>query len=156
NVILTARQAAEMYGKSRIEVIPTHSPAEGYFALANLDVSLPVDELVPALNEAIGETVTGSVSRAIRDSAAGATGDYLGLSGKEILCGSPERLQALLELARKLDAGSHDIAIVFQGADVPADEAAAAVDALTREFPRTETTLIEGGQPVYDYILLLC
>ena len=156
NIILTARQAAEMYGKSRIEVIPTHSPAEGYFALANLDVSLPVDELVPALNEAIGETVTGSVSRAIRDSAAGATGDYLGLSGKEILCGSPERLQALRELARKLDAGSHDIAIVFQGADVPADEAAAAVDALTREFPRTETTLIEGGQPVYDYILLLC
>ena len=156
NIILTARQAAEMYGKSHIEVIPTHSPAEGYFALANLDVSLPVDELVPALNEAIGETVTGSVSRAIRDSAAGATGDYLGLSGKEILCGSPERLQALLELARKLDAGSHDIAIIFQGADVPADEAAAAVDALTREFPRTETTLIEGGQPVYDYILLLC
>ena len=156
NIILTARQAAEMYDKARVEVIPTHSPAEGYFALANLDVSLPVDEIVEGLNEAVRDTVTGSISRAIRDSAAGATGDYLGLSGKDILCGSPDRAQALRELAEKLDAGSHDLLILFQGADVPAEEAAAALDALTRAYPRTETTLIEGGQPIYDYLLLLC
>ncbi|MBO4536063.1 MAG: hypothetical protein J5702_02530, partial [Bacteroidales bacterium] len=62
----------------------------------------------------------------------------------------------LRELAEKLDAGSHDLLILFQGADVPTEEAAAALDALTRAYPRTETTLIEGGQPIYDYLLLLC
>jgi len=156
NILLTARQAAGMYDKSRIEVIPTHSPAEGYFALANLDVSLPADEIRTALVEALRDTVTGSVSRAIRDCEAGVAGDFLGIGEKAILCGSPDRTEALLEMARKLDAGSHDIALLFQGESVSAEEAATAQDALTREFPRTEITLIEGGQPIYDYILLLC
>ena len=96
------------------------------------------------------------MSRAIRDSEAGHTGDYLGLSGKDILCGSPDRRQALLALAWKLDAGRYDIAVLISGADTPSDEAAASLEALTAAFPRTEITLIEGGQPVYDYILLLC
>ena len=156
NIILTARQAAELYDKARVEVIPTHNAGEGYYALASLDSSLGVDELVPALTEAVAGTVSGAVSRAIRESASGHTGDYLGLSGKDILCGSPDRQEALLGLARKLDAGNRDIAVLFAGADVPADEAQAAADALTAAFPRTEITLVEGGQPVYDYILLLC
>ena len=156
NIILTARQAAAIYQKSRIEVLPTHNPAEGYFALANLDTSLPAEELVPALEAALADTVTGAVSRAIRESAAGAAGDYLGLDGKDILCSSPDRTEALLALARKLGAGNRDLAVFFSGADVPAAEAQAAAEALRSAFPRTETTLIEGGQPVYDYLLLLC
>ena len=156
NIVLTARQAAGLYRKSEVTVIPTHSLGEGYFALANLDTSLPADEIVSALDEVLSETVTGQVSRAIRESGAGAAGDYLGISGKEILCGAPVRQDALMEMARKLDAGQHDIAVLFQGADVPAVEAAAAVEAFSAAFPRTETTLIEGGQPIYDYILLLC
>ena len=74
----------------------------------------------------------------------------------DVLLGEGTLLGHELALAQKLDAGSHDIAVLFQGADVPDAEAAQAVDALAAAFPRTETTLIEGGQPVYDYILLLC
>ena len=156
NILLTARQAAAMYDKCRIEVLPTRSIGEGYFALASLDTDETVDEIVPALTEALQETVTGLVSRAIRDSEAGHTGDYLGFSDKEMLCGSPDRGETLLALARKLDAGSHDIAVLFAGADTPSDEADRTVRTLTAEWPRTEFTLIEAGQPVYDYILLLC
>ena len=156
NILLTARQAAEMYDKARVEVLPTRSLGEGYYALASLDTSETIDQIVPELEEALQATVTGLVSRAIRESEAGHTGDYLGLSGKDILCGSPDRKEALLELARKLDAGSRDIALLLTGAEVPSDEAQAALQALTEAFPRTETTLVEGGQPVYDYILLLC
>ena len=156
NILLTARQAAEMYDKARVEVLPTRSLGEGYYALASLDTSETIDQIVPELEEALQATVTGLVSRAIRESEAGHTGDYLGLSGKDILCGSPDRKEALLELARKLDAGSRDIALLLTGAEVSSDEAQAAVQALTEAFPRTETTLVEGGQPVYDYILLLC
>ena len=156
NILLTARQAAALYEKARVEVIPTHSLGEGYYALASLDTSETIDQIVPELNEALAGTVTGLVSRAIRESAAGHTGDFLGLSGKDILCGAADRQTALLTLAQKLDAGSHDIAVLFQGADVPDAEAAQAADALAAAFPRTETTLIAGGQPVYDYILLLC
>jgi hypothetical protein len=156
NILLTARQAAAMYDKARIEVLPTRNLGEGYFALANLDTSETVDEIVAELGEVLEGCVTGMVSRAIRDSQAGHSGDYLGFSDKDILCGSPERRQALLDLAGRLDAGSHDIALLLTGADVPADEAEAVTETLTRQFPRTEFSQITGGQPVYDYILLLC
>lgn len=156
NIVLTARQAAAMYDRSRIEVLPTTSLGEGYFALASLDMSETIDEIVPELTEALKGTVTGFVSKAIRDSEAGHTGDYLGFSGKNMLCGSSDRSETLYTLAQKLDAGSHDIAVLFPGADTPAEEAAAAFDHLAAAFPQTEFTCIAGGQPVYDYILLLC
>ena len=156
NILLTARQAAGLYEKARIEVIPTRNLGEGYFALASLDRDEEPGQMVTELTEALQDTVTGMVSRAIRDSSAGHTGDYLGFSDKDILCAAPGRQQVLVELARRLHAGDHDIAILLSGADVPAEEAAEASDTLSRAFPRTEFSLIEGGQPVYDYILLLC
>lgn len=156
NILLTARQAASLYEKARIEVIPTRNLGEGYFALASLDRDEEPGQIVTELTGALQDTVTGMVSRAIRDSAAGHTGDYLGFSDKDILCAAPGRQQALAELARRLNAGDHDIAILLSGADVPAEEAAEASDTLSQAFPRTEFSLIEGGQPVYDYILLLC
>ena len=78
NILLTAQQAAAMYDKCRVEVLPTRSLGEGYYALASLDTSETIDEIIPELTEALAETVTGLVSRAIRDSQAGHTGDYLG------------------------------------------------------------------------------
>ncbi|MBR1538263.1 MAG: DAK2 domain-containing protein [Bacteroidales bacterium] len=156
NIVLTARQAAEMYDKARVEVLPTHSLGEGYYALASLDRSETLGQILPELEEALEGSATGFVSRAIRDSRAGHTGDFLGMSGKDIRCASPERKTALLELARSLEAGNHDIALLLSGEDVSPEEAAGAAEALTAAFPRTETTLVEGGQPVYDYILLLC
>ena len=156
NIILTARQAAAMYGKARIEVLPTHNLGEGYYALASLDTSETIDQIVRELGEALEGSASGLVSRAIRESRAAHTGDYLGLSGKDILCGDADRGKALLELAGKLHAGNYDLALLLSGADVPAEEAAAATETLAAAFPRTEITLVEGGQPVYDYILLLC
>ena len=145
-----------MYDKSKVEVIPTKTPGEGYFSLANLDTSLPADEMTAVLGEAAASVTTGLISRAIRDSKDYREGDYLGLDGKNILCGNAERKLALAELAAKLETGEHDIAVLFSGADVPADEAEAAQQSLEKAFPHTETILINGGQPVYDYILVLC
>ncbi|MCR5710377.1 MAG: DAK2 domain-containing protein [Bacteroidales bacterium] len=156
NIVLTARQAASMWDKARIEVIPTHSPGEGYYAMACLDTSEDIDTIVASLGEALEGTVSGMVSRAIRESEAGHTGDYLGISGKDILCSNPSRPEALLALANALDASQRDIAVLFQGAEVPAEEAEQARAALEKACLRTEITLIDGGQPVYDYILLLC
>ena len=156
NILLTARQAASLYGKSHIEVIPTHDPGQGYFALASLDKTQSAEDIAQALEAAIAETATGLISRAIRDSEAGAKGDYLGISGKDILCSDPDRKAAVLALARGLDAGKRDIAILLHGCDVPADEAASTARMLEETFPATEISLIDGGQPIYDYILLLC
>ena len=156
NILLTARQAAALYDKARIEVLPTRNLGEGYFALASIDRSQPVEDIVETMAEALQSTVTGMISQAIRDSQAGQAGDYLGFSDKDILCASADRQQALLDLAGKLDMGSYDIALLLTGADVTPEDARSATEALTRQYTCTEITQITGGQPVYDFILLLC
>jgi DAK2 domain fusion protein YloV len=155
NILLTARQAASLYDKSRIEVIPTRTLGEGYFSLGSLDTSLSEEEMIAALTQAAEAVTTGLVSKAIRDSEQGRAGDYLGLSGKEILSGDAERVSCLLQLAEALHSGEHDIAVLFFGEDVAEAEAQQAQRLLSARFPHTETILMDGGQSVYDYILIL-
>ena len=156
NIILTANQAADLYKDSRIVVIPTKTLGEGYYALANLDAEQPLDQLVETLKAAAASVTTGSISRAIRDTDQARTGQYLGFSGKEILTAKDSREDAVLDLAQKLNAGPSDILILFSGADAPADEAARLKNELEKACPMTEVIHLDGGQPVYDYILVLC
>jgi len=156
NILLTARQAAELYKEADIRVIPTKTLGEGYYAMASMPADVPVDEMVQALTDAAASVTTGLVSQAIRDSEGGRKGDYLGFSGKEILCGSPERGKTLMELAEKLDAASHDIVLLLSGADAPAEEAEALRQQLEKAAPLSEVILLQGGQPIFDYILVLC
>ena len=156
NIILTANQAQALYEKSQIVVIPTKTISEGYYALANLNPDLPVEELRTALGEAAASVTTGMISRAIRDTEIAKTADFVGFSGKELLCGSPSRAEALKSLAAKLNAGTADIFIIFKGEDAPAEEAESLKVAFERQYPATEVILLDGGQPVYDYILLIC
>ena len=156
NIILTANQAQAMYDKAKILVIPTKTISEGSYALANLDVEQTPDEIKANLEEVAASVTTGMVSRAIRDTEIAKTGEFVGFSGKELLCGSPDRAEAVKCLAEKLDAGNADIFIIFKGEDSPASEAESLQAYLEKTYPRTEVILLDGGQPVYDYILLIC
>jgi len=55
-----------------------------------------------------------------------------------------------------LGADERDVMIVFYGQDVPADEASGLIEELQNDYKNIEIILINGRQPVYDYIFLLC
>jgi hypothetical protein len=152
NILLTARQAAQMYGRSDIRVIPCKTLGEGYYALANLDTEAGgADEIEASLTEAAETVVTGLVSRAIRDSGAVREGEYVGIRGKEILTSGATPEEALMSLAEALEAASHDVILVFAGEGGRSD----AADQLTAKYRRSEVIVVDGSQPVYDYILVL-
>ena len=154
NILLTARQAAEIYDKADIRVIPAKTLGEGYYALANLDTEAgDADAIAAALTEAAGEVATGLVSRAIRDSGPFHEGEYLGIRGKEILTAGPTPEAAVQALAEAMDAGSSDVILVFAGEGGTRSEKVR--EALEKRYPRAEVILQSGGQPVYEYILVL-
>ena len=154
NILLTARQAAEIYDKADIRVIPAKTLGEGYYALANLDTEAgDADAIAAALTEAAGEVATGLVSRAIRDSGPFHEGEYLGICGKEILTAGPTPEAAVQALAEAMDAGSRDVILVFAGEGGTRSEKVR--EALEKRYPRAEVILQSGGQPVYEYILVL-
>ena len=159
NIILTARQAAALYEGADIRIVPTRTVGEGYAALSMLDTgSGDTEAILQEQEELIAQVVTGSVSRAVRDTEKDGVAvhrdDYLGFVGDTIYLSEPERNAAALGLAKQLEAGDYDILLTVCGRDVPAAEREELQQALSAAFPRTEVILIDGGQPVFDYILI--
>ena len=159
NIILTAEQAAQLYGGADVRIIRTKTIGEGYSAISMFDPSGDPDAVTAELNEIIGGVVTGMVSRASRDVSGGAVevvkDDYIGFVGDEIYVDEKTAEDALLSLCDRLNAGSYDILLILAGADPDAEASAKMADALTAKYPRSEVIMVNGGQPIYDYILIL-
>ncbi|MDD3400498.1 MAG: DAK2 domain-containing protein [Eubacteriales bacterium] len=159
NILLTARQAAELYDKSDIRVIPSRTIGDGYAALSMYDDASGDADQIEAL--AIGSmegVVTGEISRAIRDSSSNglhvSAGEYIGIARGKIHCAKPDRTSAVADLCQLLDAGSRDVMILVRGSDAPVEEAEQLCADLGAQYKRTEVILLDGGQAVYDYIII--
>jgi len=161
NIIMTAGQAAQMYGRSKVIVIPSKDIGAGYVGVASMDLSSKDPEAIAAAAcETVATVSTGMVSRATRDACINGInmreGDYIGIAGGKILVASPDRFEASRTLAGKLDIDAHEVALVFSGEEVDTAEEERFFNTLQNEFPRTEIMGSRGGQPVYDYIIVLC
>ena len=161
NIKMAADQAAEMYDKADICVMPSTTIGEGYYGVASVDRSAEdVEEVIASVNEMMESVVTGMVSTAIRDAEGDGvtvhTGDFVGYSGKKILADSSDRSEVAKSLCERLGAASRDVMLVFYGQDVPAEEAEHLVAELRSTYKNLEIMLNNGSQPVYDYIFVLC
>ena len=159
NIILTAEQAAELYQKAVVRVIPSKTIGEGYSAISMLDTSSDnIDTIVSEATDVISGVVTGLVSKAVRDTNKDGIsvkqGDYLGFVGDTIYTDEPDRNSAAFALADALNAGEYDVAMLICGADAGEDESHELYSKLSETYKRTEFIMIDGGQPVYDYILV--
>ena len=160
NIIMTANQAASLYSGADIKVIPSKTIGEGYSAISMMDLTCDdPDQIVEDAKETIAGVVTGIVSRAVRDTekdgVAVRKGDYIGFVGDTIYTDDSDRIGTTLTLAEKLDAGSYDVVLLICGIDVDPDESGFLYKELSSKYKRTEFIMIDGGQPVYDYILIL-
>lgn len=160
NVIMTARQAGALYDKAEIRVIPTRTVGEGYAALSMLDTSSgDTDAIAAEAEDVISGVVCGSVSRANRDTEMNGirihSGNYIGFSDDVVYSDSPDRAEATLTLADRLGAGQFDILMLICGTDADADEAQRIYSELEGKYRRTEIIMIDGGQPVFDYMIVL-
>lgn len=160
NVILTAQQAAEIYTNAKVLVIPTRTVGEGYASLSMLDTeSGDTDEVMENAKEIIAGVVTGMVSRASRDAEMDDVSvhkdDFIGFADDRIYVGSADRCDALIGLAEKLDAGSRDVVLLVCGKDTSAEEAQSVYSELEKRYRRTEFIMIDGGQPIHDFVLIL-
>ena len=160
NIILTAEQAAQLYDNADVRIIRTKTIGEGYSAISMFDPSAgDADAVAEQLNEIISGVVTGMVSRASRDVTGGAVevikDDYIGFVGDDIYVDEKTPEDAMRALCEKLNAGSYDILLILAGEEPSGEAAAEMADALGKAYPRSEVIMVNGGQPIYDYILIL-
>lgn len=160
NVILAAMQAADMYDKADIRVIPTKTVGEGYSALSMLDTEgKTADEAAEEAEEYAQGVVTGFVSRAGRttemDGVSIIDGDYIGFSDDVVYSDSPDKCEAASVLCDKLDAGSYDVLLLLAGEGATAEEAQRLYDDISEKYKDVEIIMRDGGQPLHDFILVL-
>ena len=160
NIVLTAQQAAQLYNNADVRIVRTKTIGEGYSAISMFDPAVgDPDAVTDSLNELISGVVTGMVSRASRDVSGGAVevvkDDYIGFVGDDIYVDEPSAEDAMIALCDKLNAGSYDILLILAGKEPFAENAREMADTLTAKYPRSEVIMVNGDQPIYDYILIL-
>lgn len=161
NIILTAKQAAELYEKSKVIVLPSKTIGAGYVAIASLDTSSKdTDAIVAAVQETMDAVTCGVVTRATRDTSIDGfdicKDDCLGISGGTILADTQDVAETVVQLCDKMQTADHDVALVFSGEETQQIDNESLINRLQGIYPRTEFILTEGNQPVYNYIIVLC
>ena len=156
NIIMAAQQCAPLCEK-KVRVVPTVTVPQGVAALAYMDPDQTADDLDASFRESSERVHTALVTYAARDSEYdGQTihaGEHLVLLDGKLLGSYPEVDPLFVDLNRALEKFDPEFLTVYYGADVTAEDAEDARACLSEHFPEADISVVNGGQPVYYYMI---
>ncbi|MCM1149469.1 MAG: DAK2 domain-containing protein [Butyricicoccus sp.] len=156
NIIMAAEQCVPLTEK-KVIVVPTRTVPQGISAMLNMDTYADEDVVVETFRKVISNVHTAQITYAARDSEFDGhsirAGEFLGLLDGALVgsyTGSDEMFAALCGELEKFEP---EFISLYYGADVSEPEAENAAAILARSFPGAEISTINGGQPVYYYMI---
>ncbi len=156
NIIMAAEQAAPLSEKEVI-VLPTKNIPQGMTAMLAFDGSAETEVNRSAMVEAIGGVRAGQVTYAARNSEFDGKkikeGEFLALCEGKLTANSKRQMDVVKKLAREMVKPESAFATIIFGEGVSEEEAAKAEDIFRKENRDLEITVIDGGQPVYYYLI---
>ena len=157
NIIMAAEQAGELVKDKRVIVIPTRTVPQGISALLNFNIDENEEPIVEAMKDAAANVHTAMVTYAARDSDFDGheihAGEYLALLDGALL-GSCDSQESLLQKLREA-FGQYDPSFltVYYGEGVEQASAQKLAETIAGDFPDAELSVVDGGQPVYYYMI---
>jgi DAK2 domain fusion protein YloV len=160
NVILAANQAAELYERAKVYVVPTKSLMQGYSALAVITPGITDPNVIVTSASNAAKNMQGcEITRAVRDVTLSGKdireGDYIAISEGEVVAVAESAEAALEAMLETADTDLCEIITLFVGKDVDAERRAELTERLEEQYPDCEITVYEGGQEVYDYLVAI-
>lgn len=160
NILLTARQAAELYKDAKVIVIETKDLGQAYSALSLLDYSSSdADVIAEKLRRDMQGVYTGMVTRSVRDACLNGVriekDDYIGFTDKTMLVSRKDKIDALSRLLDKMGIAEKEYCIVIYGKGEYESDIAPVKDYVNGQYSGVEFYSVYGGQEVYDYIVIL-
>ncbi len=159
NIVLTARQAAELWGRGNVHVIPTKTIPEGYSALSVFNPTITdVDEQIADLTSTKEAVVSGEITMAIRDTVIGGVevkeGEYIGILDGDIVTSTADALDSLCKMIEQIDdLDERELITLFVGEGVDDEQRVRVTEALEERFDEQEIQVYIGGQEIYDYLI---
>ena len=156
NIIMAAEQVDALTPKNVI-VIPSKTVPQGVTAMLGFNPEGSIEENTEALTEALGTVDTMQITYAARNSDFDGydihEGDYLALYGSQLF-GTSQDIKVLLKsLAEKVRDDGKEYITIYYGADVKEKHAQKAADLFADICPNADVNLLNGGQPVYYYLI---
>lgn len=160
NIIMAATQAAEIYDKAQVHVIPSKNIGTGYVAVSSAEFSNDnVEAIIEDMMKAMKRVTAGYISPSIRDADMNGVhinkGDTIGIIEKQIVVSEPDRLEAAkLLVSMLLSADGKFMITAFTGKASEPDECIALETYIKEVHPSVEIYFVDGGQEVYPYIFV--
>lgn len=157
NIIMAAEQAVKLTDRNVI-VLQTRTIPQGITAMLAFDESSDFSTNGVNMTKALDNVVSGSITFAVRDSDFEGKqikkGEILAMENGKLAFVEKDVTKALIKITKKLiRSGSSYITIIY-GSDVTDETAQAAFEALRAKISDDiEIVLVNGGQPVYYYLI---
>ena len=157
NIIMAAEQSIPLCEDKTVVVIPTKTIPQGITAMLSFDPDSEVSDIVETLTESLESVHTAQVTYAARDSDfdgyAIHSGEYLALLDGKLIGSFTEMPSMLDKMSEAFEDLEPEIITVYYGEDVSGEDAETTAKALEKAFPDAEVTVVNGGQPVYYYMI---
>ena len=156
NIIMAAEQVDALTPK-KVIVIPSKTVPQGVTAMLSFNPEGTEDENTAAMTEVLSTVDTMQITYAARNSDFDGydihEGDYLALYGSALF-GTSQDIKVLLKsLAKKVRDEGKEYITIYYGADVKEKHAQKAADIFAELCPDADVNLLNGGQPVYYYLI---
>ena len=157
NIIMAAQQCVDLVEDKKVIVLPAKTVPQGISAMIAVNPDGDEAENTAAMEEAMSLVTTMEVTYAARDSEfdgqAIHAGDYLLLVDNQLFGTEKELHTALDKLAQASKERAGEFISIFYGEGVDPDQAEQALALFQTACPDAEITMLEGGQPVYHYLI---
>lgn len=155
NIFLVAERAAEMTEDKNIIVVHSKQFTQGVTAMMTFDESASAEDNAAAMEDVIEGVTTLSFTRAVRDADIDGMnikdGEILGLVNGKVKASNTELSSVLTSLLGMIDEPA--FLSVYCGADATDESRALVETMLSEKAPDAELLMIEGGQPLYDFVI---
>ena len=157
NIIMAAEQSIPLCEDKTVVVIPTKTIPQGITAMLNFAPESEVSDIVETRTESVSDVHTAQVTYAARDSDfdgyAIHAGEYLALLDGKLIGSFTEMPAMLNKMSEAFTELEPEIITVYYGEDVSGEDAETTAGTIEKAFPDAEVTVVNGGQPVYYYMI---
>lgn len=158
NIIMAAEQATKLINDRKVIVLQSRTVPQGISAMIAFDPSADVNENSVNMTSALDNVGTGAVTFAVRDSEFDdkkiKKGDILAMENGKLALVERDVKKALVKITKRLVKGDSSYITVIYGSDVTDDDANEAYELLKSKLDSDlEIVLVNGGQPIYYYIV---
>ena len=157
NIIMAAEQAIPISTR-KVIVLHTRTIPQGITAMLSFDPDADDNTNAIEMQKAAERIATGQITFAARDSQADGhnikKGDLMALTGGKITFVDNDLERTVLKLLKQMIKKDSQFVTVIYGEDVTEEQASLIESSIQEKFgQKVEITVINGGQPIYYYII---